>query len=73
MKTFQIKVVTGAKENRIIQNRNFLKVYVSVPPEKGKANYKVIELVADFFKVRVSQVKIIKGMKSKDKIIAVST
>ncbi|MBI3589160.1 MAG: DUF167 domain-containing protein [Candidatus Liptonbacteria bacterium] len=67
----KIRVINNAKKERIIKEGNIYKVYVSVPPEKGRANQRIIELVADFFKVRKNQVKIKKGLKSKEKIIAV--
>jgi len=47
------------------------KVYVTAPPEDGKANKKVIELLAEYFKVPKSQVRIIKGEISRNKIIEI--
>jgi len=67
----KIRVVTGAKKERILRAGDKYKVYVSAPPEKGKANQKVIELIADFFKIKKNQVKIVKGLKSKDKTVIV--
>ncbi|MBU4056326.1 DUF167 domain-containing protein [Patescibacteria group bacterium] len=52
-------------------NGNSYKVYVTAPPEDSKANKKVIELLADYFKVAKSQVKIIKGEVSRNKIVEI--
>ncbi len=71
MKTFSAKVIPRATKNRVSIQDNFLKIYVSSPPEKGKANKKIIELVADFFEISKTKVQIKKGIKSKDKIIQV--
>lgn len=48
------------------------KVYVSVPPVEGRANQRIIELLADFFKVKKSRITIISGLKSKEKTITVN-
>lgn len=47
------------------------KVYVTVAPEQGKANKKMIELLAEYFKVSKSQVRIIKGEISRNKIVEI--
>lgn len=76
-------IVVRAKENRIEKQQGlfdsihqlsygeFYKIYVSAPPEDGKANKKVIELLADYFKAAKSQIKIIKGETSRNKIIEI--
>lgn len=69
-------IVVHAKENKVekledLFSGNSYKVYVNAPPEDGKANKKVIELLADYFKVAKSQVKIIKGEVSRNKIIEI--
>ncbi|MDP3057054.1 MAG: DUF167 domain-containing protein [bacterium] len=47
------------------------KVYVTVAPEQGKANKKMIELLAEYFKVSKSQIRIIKGEMSRNKIVEI--
>lgn len=47
------------------------KVYVTVAPEQGKANKKMIELLAEYFKVSKSQIRIIKGEISRNKIVEI--
>lgn len=76
-------IIVHAKENKIEKQQGlfdnahqlsygeFYKVYVTVPPEDGKANKKVIELLAEYFKVSKSQVKIVKGEISRNKIIEI--
>lgn len=71
MKQIKIKVITNAKKNEVVEAEGSFKVYVNAPPVDGKANKAVIELLAKYFKVRKSSVKIIRGEKSKDKVIQI--
>ncbi|MCX6762658.1 MAG: DUF167 domain-containing protein [Candidatus Moranbacteria bacterium] len=45
------------------------KVKVTAPPEKGKANVSVVELLADYFGVSKSSVNIVGGKSTRMKII----
>ena len=71
MKKLKIKVITNAKKNAVVEGEGMLKVYVNAPPVDGKANKVVAEVLAEHFKVRKSSVKILRGEKSKEKIIEI--
>jgi len=45
-----------------------LHVYVSAPPLEGKANSAIARSLATYFKVKNSQVMLISGAKSKNKV-----
>ena len=47
-------------------------VKVNAPPEDGKANKRVIELLSDFLKVPKSKIELVAGAKSKKKIFKVN-
>ncbi|NQU18271.1 MAG: DUF167 domain-containing protein [Candidatus Saganbacteria bacterium] len=64
-----IRVITKAKHQKIVKEEGRLKVYLTVPPIDGKANKALIKLLAEYFGVKKSRVRIIKGLKSRDKII----
>lgn len=66
-----IKIIPNAKQNKVIQEPDKLKIYVTAPAVDGKANKALIELIADYFHVAKSSVKIIKGEKSRNKILAI--
>jgi uncharacterized protein (TIGR00251 family) len=67
-----VHVITRARENKIIHEPGKgWKVKVSVPPSQGKANEKVIELIAEHFKTAKSNVTIIHGEKAKEKVIEI--
>ncbi len=51
---------------------NIYEMAISSKPEKGKANKEIIEELATFFKIKKSQVKILKGFKSRQKVIQIT-
>jgi len=67
---YLVKVKTNAKENKVIKNKaaDFL-IYTKEPAIENKANESVINILAKFLEVPKSQISIIKGLKSKNKII----
>lgn len=68
----RVKVKPNSRENSIKElDKDYFEVRVSVPPEKGKANLKVIELISKHFKVPKSGIEIISGAASKEKIIQI--
>lgn len=71
MKIF-IKAKPSAKENKIEKlNETHFVVSVKEPPIKGMANAGIIKVLAEYFKVSPSQIKIISGYTSKNKIIEI--
>jgi uncharacterized protein (TIGR00251 family) len=49
-----------------------LKVCVTAPPEDGRANYALIEVLADWFGVKRRQIEIISGATNRNKIVRVT-
>lgn len=57
-----VKVVPGARHDRVVGRLgDALKVQVSAPPERGKANEAVQRVLAEFFGVRPGQVSVVAG------------
>ena len=55
-----VKVVPGASRDRVAgKYGDGIKVQVSAPPEKGKANAAVVTVLAAFFGIKPSQVELI--------------
>jgi uncharacterized protein len=71
MRELQIRIIPNARQNKVLEEEGHLKVYVMAPPDKGRANKALVELLADHFGVKKSSVRIIKGEKSRDKIIEI--
>lgn len=66
-----VKVIPRAKVNKIIYNQQEIKVYLTKPAVEGKANKQLCKILADYFKVKPYQIQIIKGEKSRSKLIQV--
>jgi uncharacterized protein len=65
-----IKVVTNAKKREIMEAGSALKVKLTSLPRDGRANEELIEYLSAFFHVRKSDIKIIRGAKERNKVIA---
>jgi hypothetical protein len=64
---------SNAKHNQVLDEGGQLRAYVTAPPANGKANKALIELLAKHFNVKKSSVKIIKGEKSREKVVEITT
>lgn len=61
-----------ASRNLVKKEDGCLKAYLTRPAQDGLANTQLIDLLSDYFKVKKYQIKIIKGEKSRNKIIKIS-
>ena len=69
---FSVKVKTGSKKPHVEKMaENSYNVFVSELPYEGKANEAVVKVLADYFGIAKSKIKIISGLKSKQKIIEI--
>ena len=66
------KVIPNSSKREIIPEARALKVHLTARPEKGEANKELIELLAKYFKVKKSQITILKGLKSREKTIEIT-
>ena len=65
-----VKVHPRARKNAVeeVKEREF-KVHVLSPQSRDKANKEVIETLASYFDLPLSRVKIVRGMKSRHKLV----
>lgn len=68
-----VKVIPRAKREKIQEEGKVLKIYVRAPAIDGKANIAMIELLVGHFNVKKSDAKIIKGERSRDKIVEINS
>jgi len=61
----------SSKEKVIGEYAEKLKIAVTSPPEKGKANKAIVKTLAKWLNIKTSDIQIISGEKSKDKEIFV--
>lgn len=66
----EVRVITNAKKKELKFEGDSFKVKITALPKEGRANTALIEYLADFFGVKRSEVKIIKGEKEKRKLIS---
>ncbi len=68
----KVKVSAGAKIEKLEEIApDVFKVRVSAPPEKGKANARVAELLAEYFKVPMSRVLLVAGQTYREKVFCI--
>jgi uncharacterized protein len=67
-----VRAQPGARRNELRGEQNgALKVCVTQSPEKGKANKAVIELIAKSLKLKKSQIQLLSGETSHQKIFLI--
>lgn len=67
-----VKAVPGAKRDEIVGRLgDRLKIRVSAPPEGGKANKAICELVARELGIRAQDVEVVRGTSSPEKTLRV--
>lgn len=68
----QIKITANAKQDKIEKiSENQYKIWVKAPAVENKANKHLINLLAKYFNTSKSNVNILKGEKSKNKIVEI--
>ncbi len=72
--TLEIHLQPGAKKSEIVGFRgNVLWVKVAAPPEKGKANDALIELLSGILSLPKKDLSLVRGLTSRQKVVAVSS
>ncbi|HAL61020.1 MAG TPA: YggU family protein [Chloroflexi bacterium] len=70
--TFPVRVVPRAKKNEIVGvEGGALRVRITAPPIRGKANEALVEFLAQALGVRKRQVEIVRGQRVRNKTIRV--
>ena len=68
----KVHINPNSKKNEIVGIfDNSLKIKISSPPVDGKANKAIIKFFSKFLNIPKSKIKIEKGDKSRDKLIAI--
>jgi len=66
-----VRVIPSSSRERVVQEENRLKLYVSAPAESGRANKALIELLSGYLKKRKTDITIIRGARSRNKVVRV--
>ena len=73
MSKLSIKVIPGSSRNMLKQEGESIKVHLTAPPIDGKANEALVKFLAKHYNVSKSRVEIIKGHKSRDKVVKIES
>lgn len=73
MKKINIKVIPNARKNSVSEEGDIFKVRVTAPAVDGKANKAVIEVLSEFYQVKKRDVRIIRGERSREKLVEISS
>jgi hypothetical protein len=70
---FLVRVQPRARRNAVQPGAGGgLKVYVTAPPEDGRANEAVVKTIAEWLGVKRRQVEIVSGATSRNKVVRVA-
>jgi uncharacterized protein (TIGR00251 family) len=68
----KVKVFPNSKKEAIIsKSRDSFEIYVKEKPEQNQANKRIIEILSSYFKLEKSQIKLVKGAKTQNKIFEI--
>ncbi len=69
----KVKARPNSRKNEVtVLAENYYEVKVTVPPEKGKANEKIRELLAKHLKIPKSKISLVSGETYKEKVFEVN-
>ena len=68
----EVKVIPNSKEEKIYQENEIYKIKVKKPALEGKANLELIKFLAKEFKTKKGSIKILKGEKTRNKVIEIN-
>ncbi len=67
----RVRVKPNSREAKVVDVGDVLVVHVKSPPREGKANSELTEVLAEHYGVPKSKVKIVKGHRSRDKVVEI--
>ncbi|MDR3143526.1 MAG: DUF167 domain-containing protein [Puniceicoccales bacterium] len=72
MGDFFLQVIPNASRNQVVSCADgMLKLKVQAPPENGRANRAVIELLTQYFGISKHAIRLISGEKSREKRVRI--
>jgi uncharacterized protein (TIGR00251 family) len=71
LKILTVQVVPNAKVQKLVVQKEGLKVWVNAPAHDGQANRAVIEQLARHLNLKKNQVQLVRGQKSRTKQFAI--
>lgn len=70
--TLAVRAQPGAKKNAVLGTQaGALKVAVTAPPEDGRANEALVEVLKEYFGVKRSQIELMSGRTNRNKVFLI--
>ena len=70
--TLAVRAQPGARKNAVLgEQAGALKIAVTAPPEDGRANEALVEMLRDWLGVKRSQVSLLSGDKNRNKVFLI--
>lgn len=66
-----VKVIPNTRKNEIIKDGDGFRVRLNAPATGGMANSALVELLAKHFNVKKNNIRIVKGEKSREKVVEI--
>ena len=71
--TLSVRVIPRAKRSEVVgAGGDSLKVYVTAPPEAGRANDALIAVLAEWLDVKRQQIEILAGASGRNKLVRIA-
>ena len=64
-------MVPRAKASRVQEDGEYLRVYVTAPAQRGRANKALIDVLAEHYRVKKRDIRIVEGEKSREKLVEI--
>ena len=69
----KIKVTPRSSKNEVKElSDGVLRIRLTSPPTEGKANEHLVKFLAEIFNIKKSDIRIVSGFKSREKLIEIS-
>ena len=68
---YQIRALPNSKQPSVVKDGDTLRVQIDAPPVGGKANRRMLEILAEYFNVAKNRLVIVSGHTSRNKIIKI--
>ncbi|MEB3766057.1 MAG: DUF167 domain-containing protein [Desulfurococcales archaeon] len=66
-----LHVVPGSRVTKLVLDEEGLVFYTEEPPIRGRANSSLVKYIAKALRISTSRVSIIRGTKSRDKLVSI--
>jgi uncharacterized protein YggU (UPF0235/DUF167 family) len=67
-----VRIKPNASRSKVEKTDQGYTVFVTQPPIENKANLALIESLSDYFDIPKSRIKIVAGLKSKNKVVEIT-